>query len=411
MSTPPRSRRPRPAGAGPVGPLFVGPLFVGLLFVGLLLAGVLFATAPAGAQPASPAPVPSTGDGVTWSVQPSGPDGPTGRNYFVYDLAPGAQITDYVAISNLSDQPHTFSVYGTDGFLTEDGAFALRPASEPATDVGTWVRFDQREYAVPAGERLDIPFTLTVPANATPGDHAGGVIGSIVQVRTDAAGQQITVDQRVAARIYLRVDGPVRPAITVESMSIEYDDPINPLGDGDATVTYQVRNTGNIRIGGTGAVLLDGPFGWNLARTAPIDLPELLPGSAFTVTERITGVPPALRLTGTVDLAPVTVDEALPPVTRSASVWAPPWLLLAAIAVLVGWTLVRRWRDRHRTARTAGAAEPGGGDPHASDGTPQASDGTPHASNGTPQTSEGAVPPEAGTRSATGPASASASTR
>ncbi|MFY1636332.1 WxL protein peptidoglycan domain-containing protein [Solwaraspora sp. WMMB335] len=313
--------------------------------------------APAAAQPAGPSPAAArSDDAVTWAVQPSGPDGPTGRNYFVYDLVPGAEITDYVGISNLGDQDRTFTVYGTDGFLTDDGAFALLPADQPATGVGAWVHFEQREYVVPAGERLDVPFRLAVPANATPGDHAGGVIGSIAQVRTDATGQQVNVDQRVAARIYLRVDGPVVPAIDVEAMRIEYDNPINPLGGGTATVTYRVRNTGNIRIGGTGAVLLDGPFGWRLARTDPVDLPELLPGSTFTVTEQITDVPPVLWLTATVDLAPMTVDEALPPVTRTAGTWAPPWLLLAAIAVLAGWLAVRRWRARQRRTAPAGAA-------------------------------------------------------
>jgi hypothetical protein len=353
------------------------------------------------AQPASPAaqltspapaagqPTPAATGAVTWAVQPSSPDGPTGRNYFVHDLAPGAEITDFVGISNLGDTARTFAVYGTDGFLTDDGAFALLPADQPATDVGTWVHFDQREYTVPAGERLDIPFRLAVPANATPGDHAGGVIGSLVAVGTDASGQQVNIDQRVAARIYLRVDGPVRPAINVESMSIEYDTPLNPLGDGDAVVTYQVRNTGNIRIGGTAAVLLDGPFGWNLARTDPIDLPELLPGSVFTVTERITGVPPALRLTGTVDLAPVTVDEALPPVTRTASVWAPPWLLLAAIAALAGWLAVRRWRSRRGTATRATAAA---GAPTADATNPQPAE----AATPEPVTPEPAGPQPAG---------------
>ncbi|WBB95966.1 MULTISPECIES: DUF916 domain-containing protein [unclassified Solwaraspora] len=324
--------------------------------IGLLVAGLLAlpGATPAAAQPAGPAPA----DAVTWAVQPSSADGPTGRNYFVYDLAPGAEITDHVAVRNLGDQDRTFTVYGTDGFLTDDGAFALLPADQPATDVGTWIHFDQREYAIPGGERLDIPFRLTVPANATPGDHAGGVIGSIAQLRTDASGQQVNVDQRVAARVYLRVDGPVLPAVNIESMSISYDDPVNPLGDGDVEVTYQVRNTGNIRVGGTGAVLLDGPLGWELARTDPVDLPELLPGSTFTVTEKITGVPPALRLTATVDLAPTTVDEALPPVTRTAGIWAPPWLLLATIVALAGWFGVRRWRARRAAAAVATPASP-----------------------------------------------------
>ncbi|MEU9510948.1 DUF916 domain-containing protein [Micromonospora sp. NPDC048170] len=332
---------------------------------GATLAAVLLtaALAPPAAAAPTPSPAgtpakPAPGAAATrWAVQPSGPDGPTGRNYFIYDLAPGSTLTDHVGVSNLSDRPLTFQVYGTDAYTTADGAFALLPADRSATDVGSWIRFDRRSWTVAPGRRADIPFRLSVPANATPGDHAGGVIAAIAQARTTADGQQVRVDQRLAARVYLRVDGDVRPAVTIESVSVGYDTPINPAAGGDALVTYRLRNTGNVRVGGTGTVAVNGPFGWELARTAPVDLPELLPGGVFTVTERITGVPPALRLTAEVDLAPTTVDTALPPVLRSASTWAPPWLLLALLAVLAGWLAVR-WHRRSAAARATGTEGP-----------------------------------------------------
>ncbi|MFG1888813.1 WxL protein peptidoglycan domain-containing protein [Micromonospora sp. NPDC049051] len=333
------------------------PLVTLLSRICVTLVAALLAAGPASAAVAAPAPAsgPATpGPAATrWAVQPSGPDGPTGRNYFIYDLAPGATLTDHLGVTNLSDRPLTFQVYGTDAYTTADGAFALLPADRAATDVGSWIRFDRRAWTVAPGRRADIPFRLSVPANATPGDHAGGVIAAIAQARTTADGQQVRVDQRLAARVYLRVNGDVRPAVAVESVSVSYDNPINPAGGGDAVVTYRVRNTGNVRVAGTGAVAVEGPFGWRLARTAPVDLPELLPGGAFTVTERVTGVPPALLLTAEIDLAPTTVDTALPPVRRAASTWAPPWLLLAALAVLAGWLTVRL-RRRARAARTAG---------------------------------------------------------
>ncbi|MEW2379660.1 DUF916 domain-containing protein [Micromonospora sp. NPDC047812] len=332
------------------------------LAAALLAAGPTAAVAAPTPAPAAPTPGPAA---TRWAVQPSGPDGPTGRNYFIYDLAPGSTLTDHVGVTNLSDRPLTFQVYGTDAYTTADGAFALLPADRAATDVGSWVRFDKRTWTIAPGRRADIPFRLSVPANATPGDHAGGVIAAITRARTTADGQQVRVDQRLAARVYLRVDGDVRPAVAIESVSVSYDNPINPAGGGDAVVSYRVRNTGNVRVGGTGTVAVEGPFGWRLARTAPVDLPELLPGGVFTVTERVTGVPPALRLTAEVDLAPTTVDAALPPVLRSASAWAPPWLLLAALAVLAGWLAVRL-RRRALARRGAGdasardvAADPG----------------------------------------------------
>ncbi|MEU7982914.1 DUF916 domain-containing protein [Micromonospora sp. NPDC049081] len=333
----------------------------------VLAAALLVATAPPAPAPAAPAPSPgpAAGAGETgaarWAVQPSSAKGPTGRNYFIYDLAPGSTLTDHVGITNLGDHPVTFDVYGTDAYTSTDGAFALLPADRPATDVGSWIRVDRREWTIPAGKRVDIPFRLTVPANATPGDHTGGVIGAVARVRTTADGQRVLVDQRLAARVYLRVDGPVRPAVTVEAVDVSYANPVNPFAGGDLVVRYRLRNDGNVRIGGSATVTVRAPFGREQARTSPTDLPELLPGGTFTVTERITGVPPLLRLTAEVDIAATSTDTALPPVVRTAGVWAAPWLLLALLAGAAGWAGLRWWRRKAAAAGRPSTPDPAPG--------------------------------------------------
>lgn len=63
---------------------------------------------------------------------------------------------------------------------------------------------------MPAGKRADIPFEFKVPANATPGDHIGGLVASVRQTEESADGQRPEVERRVAARVYLRVTGPVQ---------------------------------------------------------------------------------------------------------------------------------------------------------------------------------------------------------
>ncbi|MEV6802589.1 DUF916 domain-containing protein [Micromonospora rifamycinica] len=332
----------------------------------VLAAALLVATAPPAPALAAPAPAPgpTAAAGETgaarWAVQPSSAKGPTGRNYFIYDLAAGSTLTDHVGVTNLGDRPLTFDVYGTDAYTSTDGAFALLPADRPATDVGSWISVDRRTWTIPAGRRVDIPFRLTVPANATPGDHTGGVIAAVARVRTTADGQRVLVDQRLAARVYLRVTGPVRPAVTVEAVDVAYDNPVNPFGGGDLVVRYRLRNDGNVRLGGSGTVTVAAPFGRELARTSPTDLPELLPGASFTVTERITGVPPLLRLTAEVDIAATTTDTALPPVVRTTGVWAPPWLLLALLAGAAGWAGLRWWRRRRAAAGRRSTPDPVG---------------------------------------------------
>ncbi|GIJ48958.1 hypothetical protein Val02_58440 [Virgisporangium aliadipatigenens] len=277
--------------------------------------------------PASPALADDTG----WAVQPAG--GTAGRSHFVYDLVPGQVVDDVVRVSNRSSSAQTFTVYATDAYTTVDGAFDLLPASRRPTDVGAWIAFGQRAYTVEGGASLDIPFRLTVPTNAAPGDHAGGVLASLVTTRTGGDGQRVNVDRRIAARVYLRVAGDPRPALKVEGMRVSYDNPPHPFSGGTMTVTYDLRNTGNLRLSGVARVRLTGPFGVGLGATRDIAVPELLPGARITVTETVRGIAPA----GYVTAAATVVARDVPVTTSKTSLWAVPWTVLGVAVLLLAW--------------------------------------------------------------------------
>lgn len=322
---------------------------VGLAAIALLT----LMPAPAQAEPA--------GDDLRWSVQPSTAQGPDGRDWIIRTADPGERITDHVAVTNLTAKPLTFTVYGTDAYTTGDGSFGLLAAAQQPTDLGSWITLGAREFTVPANTRLDVPFAVTVPEDATPGDHAGGVVASISREQTGADGQQVLLDRRVAARVYLTVSGAVAPALTIDSVRLAYTQSPNPAAGGDMTVTYRVRNTGNLRLSAAGTVRVDGPFGWELARTDALSLPELLPGTAVDVTETITGVQPAVRLAATVSLTPSGVAGPLPAVSRSTGVWAWPWVLWVVLGVLLLWTLhrvVKRLRASRRASTPAPSPAP-----------------------------------------------------
>ncbi|GAA0519138.1 hypothetical protein Ade02nite_80170 [Paractinoplanes deccanensis] len=299
----------------------------------------------------TPAPA-SAADGVRWSVQPSTAKGPDGRDYIVRRAAPGERLTDYIGITNLTAKPLTFSVYGTDAYTTDDGSYALMAAAQKPTDVGSWIALAASKYTVPANTRLDVPFSISVPANATPGDHAGGVVTSIAQEQTGADGQKVLVDQRVAARVYLTVAGAVAPRLAIDNVRLEYAQSANPAAGGEMTVRYLVRNAGNLRLSGTGSVKITGPFGWTLAKTEAMDIPELLPGGSITITEKITGVQPTVRLAADVDVRPVYFAEQLPAVARSTSVWAWPWALIAVVGIALLYVVLRLARRRARRRRS-----------------------------------------------------------
>jgi hypothetical protein len=330
------------------------------------MVAVLVGLLPAGAVAAAPAPTPSPSASapaasaapVTWGVAPSSRKGPDGRAAFTYKLDPGAELTDYAGISNYSDAPITVDVYASDAFTTASGGFDLLPAAQKPTDVGTWVVFEPRyrRLVIPSKSRVDVPFRLTVPRNATPGDHAGGIVASIAEPGTDSAGNRVRVDRRVGARVYLRVTGELAPAFTVERLDAGYDGTLNPLGGGTVTATYWVRNTGNVRLAGTPRLEVAGPFGLGRRTVDAPALPEVLPGGEYTATVQMRGAAPLFRLGVDFGLSPVPVNASAPApaATGHTAVWAWPWPQLALL--LLGAGAVWLWRYRRRAAARALAA-------------------------------------------------------
>ncbi|MCD0449012.1 DUF916 domain-containing protein [Actinocorallia sp. API 0066] len=281
--------------------------------------------------------------GFSWSVQPSGPKGPTGRDYFSYAAAPGATIQDTVGITNRGTEKLTFKVYATDAFNTADGSFALLTADRKPDDVGSWITLNKRTFTVKPGKRVDVPFTVRVPKNATPGDHSGGVLAAVTQQETTGGGQKVNVDRRVAARLHLRVNGPTTSALKVDRITASHDGPL--VGNRKVKVSYRVTNTGNIRLTARAHVYTEALFTWPQGTPADRDIPELLPGSSYTFTDEISGVLPAGPLKAAVRLTPSDPGGLSPtrlsPTTRSITFWAVPWVVLGVV-VVVGLLLIRR---------------------------------------------------------------------
>ncbi|WP_431879475.1 WxL protein peptidoglycan domain-containing protein [Micromonospora marina] len=320
-------------------------------------------SSPPATQRTSPSPAPSPA-AATWGVAPSTARGPNGRPAFSYKLDPGAILTDYVGVTNHSSRPLTLNLYASDAVDTTRGGFDLLAAGQKPTDVGSWVRLPRRTVTIPSASRLDVPFTLTVPRNATPGDHAGGIVASLIDVGSDARGNRVAVDHRVGARIYLRVTGELQPTLTIKDLRVRHTGSVDPLTGGTVTATFTVRNTGNVRLAGQPVLGVAGPFGLARRSVTGAALPEILPGGELTTTVRMPGVPPLFRLTADATVTPVAVgDQVLDPPPRAstarAAVWAVPWpqLALLALLALAGWALIATRRRRAaQVARAVAAA-------------------------------------------------------
>ncbi|GGM73809.1 hypothetical protein GCM10007977_089200 [Dactylosporangium sucinum] len=323
--------------------------------VSLLLAvaaGVLLAPAAAHAEPAD--------DGNrAWSVRPGSPEGkPDRRTHYTLQGTPGASVEEKVLVTNSSKVAASFVIYGTDAFNTSTGAFDLLPAAQKPIDIGSWIKFGAATVTIEAGATAVVPFSIAVPQNATPGDHAGGVVVSL------ATGTDVKVDTRVAVRVYLRIAGLLSPSLTPKDVDAEYTGVSNPFGSGKVAVSYTVENTGNIRLQSRAKLVVkSAATGITLAEKKLTDLPELLPGQHVPHRAEVDGVFPAGPLTVRIELEPFPdpeqpVGQAVPKTESHTIIWAWPWLLLLAFLILLGGAgfLVRRQLIRRRLAKAQAEA-------------------------------------------------------
>jgi hypothetical protein len=349
--------------------------------LGLVTAASISPTVAAVADSPSPTPTSSqsgTGAGasdpnrVTFGIQPASPDTrgvivPDQRPYLYYAGAPGSTIQDHVAIINYGTKPITARVYSADARNDAQGGFTLLTGEQKSSDAGSWTSMSVTRRSVTVAGRTTaadsrqaygvaiLPVTIKIPAAATPGDHVGGVLVSVVSAGSQQQGANVQLDQRVGTRMFIRVAGALDPQMDIENVSATYDGPLNPVGKGSATVSFTVANRGNVKLGGRITVRVTGLLGRTSDITLP-DLPLLLPGNSVDLTAQVPDVVPQLRNSATVTLTPLKLqsdsDPDLPDVVASTSFWAIPWTLLAAMVLvaILGWSL---WRRRRTPAPAA----------------------------------------------------------
>lgn len=296
-------------------------------------------------------------DRVTFGIAPASAAGALdGRPFLSFGVSPGATAADHVVLVNYAKRPVTLTAVTTDAAATTDGSFSLLPSKEQPRDAGSWLRLSSTgPFALPAATSagpgtVALPVTVTVPRNATPGDHVAGIAAVLTTRSAKPGANNVNLEQRVATRVYFRVSGPLRAQLVVERLRVEHHD---GLWAGSATVTYRVRNTGNVKLGAHQFVEVHGWFG-PTRRARPADVPLLFPGSSVDVTTQVREVWPAVRDTATVRLLPVRlqgdVDPELNEVTASARFWALPWVVLLVLVLVAGGEGYRRRRRSRRPA-------------------------------------------------------------
>lgn len=298
-------------------------------------------------------------DTIGISGVPAGEDGNAdGRTRYSYSADPGQQISDRYLVRNTGTTPQTYTVLSTDAFNDDAGEFALLDTGTTPSDIGSWITFEngtnRLQFDLAPGDSRLVPFTLTIPADASPGDHAGGIAASV-----QSPSGQVILDRRIGTRMYLRVSGEIQAGLSVAGLSASYvGDWWNPF-TGAVRLHYTVENTGNIALASNITVGASTWFGIPTGGERGDGIPELLPGGTRTYETDLPGIASWGYLNARVTLNPfvegndVTKRLGVPATSRDTILIAPPWTLLILIALTAGFVVFRKWRRKVDANRAA----------------------------------------------------------
>ncbi len=301
----------------------------------------------------------ASGPAFTFEPTPS-PNTQAPRSSFRYSLKPGGTLSDSVLLTNLTNQPEEFEIWSADGYNTpRSGYLTLRPQNYPKKDVARWLTLPVSGgvHVLPAATSATLTFDLSVPPNARPGDHVGGIVALDVTPQKSANGRtQFQVHQGIASAVFVHVIGPLHPSASVVAVEVAQSEPALGFAPGTSHgyVGFKLENTGNTILNGTATVRVTNIFGQTVKTFPSTPVGNFIPGQVFSVIEPKWQPLPFI--------GPEHVSVTFRPSgaalsTGAATFWIFPWLLILIVVVALGLG-IWRWRRRRQRAKQPDSVPP-----------------------------------------------------
>lgn len=248
------------------------------------------------------------------------------------EVEAGNTLNEKLTIINDGTTSYDFILYASPYSVTDSDYTPNYTEDKPNTNLYTWVSFEKTRYTLNPGENVEVPYTISVPADATPGGHYS-VIFAETQVAEDTG--QIARKKRVGAIVYATVEGDYIMSGRQTSGSIDWlqlGGPITGLvtveNDGNSDFEMQEKMTVKNVLGGT-----------VYEKTGErIVLPKTTRDVSFAWTES-----PLMGLYN-VSIETTVLDQKA--VTQSWVLLLPAWLLVVMALSIVGIIYYAFFRHR-----------------------------------------------------------------
>lgn len=256
----------------------------------------------------------------------------------------GEKLSGELTVLNDGDTDVIYKLYATDYRVSgEDyaGDFT-NDASKANVSAVSWFSLPSTNATIKPRQQVKVPYTLTIPANASVGGHYAAVFVETVPPK-NTSGSVINRVDRLASIFYIAVDGNLNQVGSIAELNVPRMQSLPPI-----TGTLRVKNEGNVHFNADVTFTLESPFG-------KIGQPHNVKGEVLPGTTRrfAISLPPG----SAIGLYKVTASVKYLDRTDSVSKWTLlvprlTFMIVAGSLLLVGvvlaWGLVRRFRRSRR---------------------------------------------------------------
>lgn len=220
----------------------------------------------------------------------------------------------------------------------EDGVPVFAPIQKSTygqTTFAEWIDTDH-ELIIGAEQTVELPLTITLPENASPGGHFAAIMISTKPPAGESGKTQVQTAQTISSLFFMRVTGDVKEDSVIRSFrTSSYF-----LSKPEATFEIRIENKGNVHVQPQGEIKIYNMWGQERG-TIPVNQQTLfgnvLPNSvrkfAFTWSSEWS-ISDMGRYTAVATLAyGVDTRQFL---TADTAFWIIPWKFLLLVTVVVG---------------------------------------------------------------------------
>lgn len=197
------------------------------------------------------------------------------QSIFIMTLEPEESGKNGIRLINSGEEAHTVQIYPVDGSASADGSFSCRQASEDRNEVGSWVQLDTQELTIEPDAQEVVDFTVTVPKDASPGEHNGCIAVQDIANKPAASGEGVLLGFRSAIRLSIRVPGEIIKQLDFLRVDISRGEQSTYI------VSPVAKNTGNVSLDVQSYVQLVSVFGQETKIEHNTNCP-IVPGATLT---------------------------------------------------------------------------------------------------------------------------------